>query len=552
MKRNFLFLILTLFIINLSVVAAKESQGISYYKAGFPEVAKPLLLAEYASDSLTRVETCFYLGNIYYGENKPDSAAVYFKKGANGKQVDGLNTIGLAMLKIKKDQKTAEIEIQSVLKLSSYKKNPDFYIAAANAYLVNGLIDDALIYHEKAKNIKSKYAPLAVLAGDIELAKKNVGNACSNYELAILYDEKCKEAYIKYARAYKNVNSTLAIEKLNQLKQKEPEFKLVDKELADIYYMNNDFKSAADLYDSYLKSGNSNAQDLVKYAMTLFFNHDFTKSLQIANDGLAKQPRNPAFNRLAMYNNTDLKQYDEAIKSGERLFTQSDNPDFTYLDYRYYGQALRESKQYDLAIVEYQKALEADSSKVELWKDISDMYTSKNEYKNAISSYNNYLNSLNEEKKTSDVYYELGKLYYNYGNSTDSISKGKADSVAILKKNALIKADSIFAKVISLEPTNYRGYRLRALTNLSIDPESIQGLAKLYYEQALKIVEAKADIRYNPVIIECSKYLGYYYFLKKDYVQSKVYWNKILAIEPANEIANKVIAGIDKAQKGKK
>jgi len=318
MKRNFLFLILTLFIVNLSVLGAKESQGISYYKAGFPQVAKPLLLNEYATDSLTRSETCFYLGNIYFGENKLDSAAVFFKRGANGKQVDGLNTIGLAMLKIKSDQKTAEAEIQSVLKLSSYKKNPDFYIAAANAYLVNGLIDDALIYQEKAKNIKSKYALTAVLAGDIELAKKNVGNACSNYELAILYDENCKEAYIKYARAYRNVNSTLAIEMLNRLKVKEPSFLLVDKELADIYYMNNEFDKAAQLYDSYLKSGNSNSQDLIKYAMTLFFNHDFTKSLQIANDGLSKSPRNPAFNRLAMYNNTDLKKYDDAIKSADR------------------------------------------------------------------------------------------------------------------------------------------------------------------------------------------------------------------------------------------
>jgi len=41
MKRNFLFLILTLFIVNLSVLASKESQGISYYNAGFPLVAKP-------------------------------------------------------------------------------------------------------------------------------------------------------------------------------------------------------------------------------------------------------------------------------------------------------------------------------------------------------------------------------------------------------------------------------------------------------------------------------------------------------------------------------
>jgi len=544
MKRNFLFLILTLFLINLSVTGAKESQGISYYKAGFPQVAKPLLLAEYATDSLTRVETCFYLGSIYFGENKPDSAAVYFKKGANGKQIDGLNTIGLAMLKVKSDPKAAELEIQSVLKLSSYRKNPDYYIAAAHAYLVNGLIDQAIVYQEKAKKIKSKYAPLAVLSGDIELAKKNIGNACSNYELAILYDDKCKEAYIKYARAYKNVNSTLAIEKLNQLKLKEPEFKLVDKELADIYYMNNDFKTAADLYDSYLKSGNSNAQDLVKYAMTLFFNHDFEKSLKIANDGLVKEPRNPAFSRLAMYNNTDLKLYDDAVKSAEKLFTQSDKPDFTYLDYRYYGQALRETKKYDLAIEEFKKAYEADSSKVDLLKDISDMYSLKSDDENTISSYIKYENALPEDKRTSDVIIELGKMYYTLGNK---------DSVDVsVKKNALLKADSVFAVVAKMEPTGYRGNFWRARTNSGLDPETTKGLAKPFYELTATLVESKADPKFNPILLECYRYLGFYFLLKSDYTTSTSYWNKILVLDPTNAVALKGIEGIKRATKSKK
>ena len=542
MKRNFLFLALSILFLNILAVEAKEAQGVDYYKAGFPLVAKPLLLREYTADSLTRSETCFYLGNIYFGENKPDSAAIFFKRGLAGKE-SVLNTIGLAMLKMKSDSKTVDLEIENLLKQRANKKNPDYFIAAAHAYLINGNIDQAVIYQDKAKDIKSKYAPLAVLAGDIELAKKNVGNACSNYELAILYDESCKECYVKYARAYKNVNTTLAIEKLNQLKLKEPTFLLVDKELADIYYMNNDFDKAAEFYGSYLKSGNTNSADLVKYAMTLFFNHEFAKSLQIANDGHLKSPRNPAFNRLAMYNNTDLKQFEDAIKSADLLFNQSDNPDYNYLDYRYYGQALRETKKYDLAIVQYKKAIDMDSSKIELWKDISDMYNDNSDYKNAISNYLTYVNLLPEDKKTADVDYELGRLYYSLGNSVK-------DS-ANVKKSALGSADSLFTKVVTLDPTNYRGYIWRARTNFSLDPETLQGLAKPFYEQTIPIVEAKADVRYNPVIIECCRYLGYYY-LKKDFTQSKIYWNKILVLDPTNDMAIKAIDGIDKSLKGKK
>jgi len=544
MKRNFLFLILTLFVVNLSVFSALEDQGLAYYKAGFPLVAKPLLISEYSTDQSTRQITCFYLGNIYFSENKLDSAEIYFKKGLVDKDDNVLNTIGLAMLKIKANPKDADLEIQTVLKLRSAKKNPDFFIAAANAYLVNGLVDQAVIYQDKAKDIKTKYAPLAILMGDIELAKKNVGNACSNYELAILYDANCKEAYVKYARAYRNVNSTLAIDMLNRLKVKEPTFLLVDKELADIYYMNNEFDKAAALYDSYLKSGNTNAQDLIKYAMTLFFNHDFPKSLQIANDGLKKEPRNPAFNRLAMYNNTDLKQYDDAIKSADRLFNQSDKPDFTYLDYRYYGQALSQTKQYDLAIVQYQKAIDADSSHVELWKDVSDMYNEKGDLDNAISSYLKYENSLAADKKTADDVIALGKLYYTLG-SKDSIN-------ADVKKNALVKADSIFALVAKMEATNYRGNFWRARANSLLDPETSKGLAKPFYEQTATLIESKADPKYNAILLECYRYLGFYYLLKMEYTTSNSYWNKILVVEPNNATALKGIEGIKRAQKSKK
>ncbi len=42
------------------------------------------------------------------------------------------------------------------------------------------------------------------------------------YEEAIYFDPKCTEAYLKYADIYKSANASLAIEKLNQLKDLEP------------------------------------------------------------------------------------------------------------------------------------------------------------------------------------------------------------------------------------------------------------------------------------------------------------------------------------------
>jgi tetratricopeptide (TPR) repeat protein len=172
------------------------------------------------------------------------------------------------------------------------------------------------------------------------------------------------------------------------------------------------------------------------------------------------------------------------------------------------------------------------------------MYGEKPDYINAISSYQTYMKHLPQEKITSEVIYNLARMYYSSG--TDQSTK------ADLKKGILQKADSLFAQVATLEPTNYRGNVWRARTNVELDPELTLGLSKPYYELTLTLVESKADVKYNPVIIECSRYLGYYYFLKKDYAESKIYWNKILVIDPKNDTALKAIDGIDKSLKGKK
>ena len=74
-------------------------------------------------------------------------------------------------------------------------------------------------YFEKAKKADKKDPRISLLEGDIALAKKDVGTACQLYEQAIYFDPNCYEAYLKYARAYKSASPTMAIDKLNQLKQ---------------------------------------------------------------------------------------------------------------------------------------------------------------------------------------------------------------------------------------------------------------------------------------------------------------------------------------------
>mgnify|MGYP002226245591 CR=1 FL=1 len=123
-----------------------------------------------------------------------------------------------------------------------------------------------------------------------------------------------KDAYLKYAQAYKSASPSQAIEKLNQLKAIAPDCLEADKELAEVYYATNRFGKAADTYAKFIDTPVATEDDILKYAFALFLNHDFEKSLAVAQKGLQKNARHAAFNRLVMYNNVDLKRYDEAEK----------------------------------------------------------------------------------------------------------------------------------------------------------------------------------------------------------------------------------------------
>jgi tetratricopeptide (TPR) repeat protein len=536
-------LIFSLFFVSLLFTSTTKGQGILYFKAGFLDDAKPLLISEIKSDPANNAEEYFYLGNIYFNQNKPDSAEICFKNGLAADPTYSQNQVGLIMLRMKNDPQGTDLELKNLLKLKQNKKNVDLYIAISYAYLYNNMEEKALYYQSKARGINSKYAGVYVLLGDI-LAPKNRGEACSNYELANLYDPNNKEAYIKYARAYKSVNPKLSIDKLKQLKEKDPSFALVDRELGDIYYSINDFENAAHYYESYIQSGISNVQDLTKYSMTLFMNHEFQKSLEVATMGLQKDPLNPAFNRLIMYNNVELKQNEAALSAADVLFNKSRNPEFNYLDFIYYGQALRDTKQTALAIEQYKKALQYDSTKVDLWKDISDMYNEIGDYANAIDAYVKFMNSLSDKDRNADIIIALGKLYYSYGNDPKTAPD--------VKKSALLKADSIFAKIAELEPDGYRGNFWRARANSALDPETTLGLAKPFYESTAALIESKNDPRFNSVLIECYSYLGYYTLVQKDYEKSLQYWDKILKIDPNNATAKKAIEGIKPQKKNEK
>ncbi|MDO4164836.1 MAG: tetratricopeptide repeat protein [Bacteroides sp.] len=439
---------------------------------------------------------------------------------------------------IKTNPEQASSEADELLK-GKNKKNAELVSAVAFAYLEAGKLTEAEKYLALAQKADRKNPKVSILEGDIALQKNDVGKACQLYEQAIYFDQNCREAYLKYAKAYKSASPSLAIEKLQQLKSVAPDCVEADKELAEVYYANNRFSDAVQAYARFIDTPAATENDMLKYGFALFLNHNFEKSLEVVQKGLQKNGRHAALNRLAMYNYTDLKRYAEAEQAANAFFHDTDNADFSALDYQYYGALLVGLKKYDLAITEFGKALKEDETRTDLWREISDAHEHNNDYAGAISAYQKYYESLEQDKKTPETLFRLGRLYYGQGTSSDTLKVSKDERLL-----ALQSADSVFAAISAEAPGSYLGDLWRARTNSAMDPETTEGLAKPYYEKVAEILLAKNEPRYNSSLIECYSYLGYYYLLKSDYPTSKDYWNRILAIDPENATAKKALDGI--------
>ena len=434
--------------------------------------------------------------------------------------------------------KPADLDKQMKPFYKENKKNAENLVAFGRAFFEAKDTANAKVYADHAlKASKNKCAPAFILLGDIEALSDNGGGAAAQYEQAIYVDPKNPDAYYKYANVYRKISPSGAVAKLNDLRQQRPDI-AVDALAGRIYYMSNEFDKALAAYDKADKN-KMEERDLSDYAMAAFFKAQNQKSLDIAKFGLTRKPRHAAFNRLAFFNSTELKKYDDALMYADRLFNQSDSAKFSYYDYTYYGNALSGAKQPDKAIEMYKKALEQEdmdnkAKRAGVIKQLSDAYLEKEDYENAIKYYNEYLSNM--EKPSANDMAALAGLYMQQAASTPA---GDAQTALFQK------ADQTYAQLgEKFDGAGEYATFMRARVNGQMDPDQSKGLAKPFYEKLVELIGPKTDLDATEKarLKESYHYLISYYFIQKDDKNTaKQFAAKMLEIDPANEIATQVM-----------
>ena len=435
-------------------------------------------------------------------------------------------------------QKPADLDKQMKPFYKANKKNAANLVAFGRAFYEAKDTANAKTYANHALvAAKNQYAPAFILLGDIEAYGDNGGQAASQYEQAIYAAPSEPEAYYKYANVYRKISPRGAVSKLEELRSQRPDLP-VDALIGRIYYMSNDFDAALRAYNKADKTKMED-RDLSDYAMTAFFKQKYDIALDVAKFGLSKNPRHAAFNRLAFFNSTELKKWDDALMYADALFNKSDSAKFSYYDYTYYGNALSGAGQHDKAVEMYQKALQQEdmdnkAKRAGVIKQLSDAYKAQEDFPNAIKNYEEYLNTV--EKASANDIAALAQLHLQHANKKTTPEE---------QAECFILADKTYQDLENKfeDATEYATF-MRARVNGYMDPDQKKGLAKPYYEKLDQLIGGKEnkDATDKARLTESYRYLiSYYFVIQDDKENAKQYAQKLLEIDPENEIAKQVM-----------
>ncbi len=449
-------------------MASAQSQGykdgIEYYKAGQFNNAKEILERTLNQSETDKALANYYLGQVALAQGDKAAAKSYFEQGMQIDPENAYNYIGIGALDLLNGQLDAAKD-QFKMAEKYTKKNAEASIAIARAYYNADPVTyakDIQKYIDKArKDSKNADPSIYVLEGDMLADKSDFGAAATKYENAITNDPNNPEGYVKYANAYFNVNKQFAIQKLEELLERQPNSAMAQRELAEKYFKGDYWRKASDLYGKYIQNPNHFPEDKARYAVLLYWGEKYPESLAVADEVLSTNPKkNDKFlmERVRFLDLTKMEKFPEAVASAEAFFKDNAGDNFTTNDYVTYADALSGNGQDSLAVIQYEIAAQRDPENGDLLKNLSSIYDKNKQYAKAADAYGAYL-KLQENPSLNDLYGMSGRYLNAAATSTDSIEAKELAEQGIGYVNQVLEraADKIPAFYQRLANLNIAG-----------------------------------------------------------------------------------------------
>lgn len=486
MKKTFFLSLLLAGGLLASAQTQGYKDGIEYYKAGQYDNARTILERTLNDATTDQSLANYYLGQVALVNGNKAAAKAYFDKGMSLNADNAYNYVGIGALDLLSGQESAANDaFNKALKLA--KKDAEVSVSIARAYYNADAVKYAKEIQknlEKArKDSKSQAPSIYILEGDMLMDKQEYGSAAAKYENAIFNDPSNSEGYVKYANSYFYVNKNYAIQKLEELLQRQPNSAMAQRELAEKYFKADYWKKASDLYGTYIQNPNHFPEDKARYAVLLYWGEKYNESLNVANEILASDPSNFLMQRVRFLNQTALKDYDNAIASAKKFFEQNTGGNFTTNDYTTYAEALTGAGQDSLAIVQYETAVKRDPKNGDLLKNLSTIYSQNKKYAESAEAYDAYL-KLQENPSLNDLFGMSGR-YLNAALNIEDAAQAKD-----LADRGLDYVGQVISRAAEENPLFYQrqGRLFIAANEKKPDAQAIES-----YDNMLRLLDADTE-----------------------------------------------------------
>lgn len=479
-------------------------------------IYKKLIQAQPANGDLY-----FYYGENFFKNENLAMAAEMYQTGADVNPTNPLPYVGIGKVLWYKDkQQEAKSNFYKATTLAD-KKNATVLLKIAETYInaEKKSLPDAFTLLATATKLEPKNPEVYLLTGDAYLEQNDGSKAIENYEKAASLDPKSVIAILRQGQLYNRAkNYTLAIDNYKKASLIDSSFAPAYREKAEIFFRAGQYANAVAQYKRYLQL-NDNCGARGRYAGFLYKAKQYAASIEAANEAKKCDAKNVFLDRYLAYSYFETGDYTNGMAMSKSFFSKASPEKIIAQDYEYRGKLYAKTGSDSLAILDYKKALEMDSTKTELSNDMSNAYMKMKKYSEAITMFKAKVAA---GKAGVNDYYGLGRAYY--------YSKD------------FVNADSCFSKIVTAQPEMGLGYLWKAKANVQQDPENKVWKAKEWYEKYISKIKPEDAEKNKKDLIDAYNYLAAYYAKKNDCANTKIYMEKILALDPANAQAKKVKA----------
>ncbi|WP_343557797.1 tetratricopeptide repeat protein [Sphingobacterium sp.] len=541
----------------------------------------------------------FYLGQIYLVNDRADSAATIFNQGLAADPKATINNVGLGYVDLmKKDKASAESKFAlATAKLG--KKDYEPLLEIGRAY-INAPEPDyakALEYLTQAKEKNKKDVAIPIALGDAYRGLKEGSLAYTSYGDATDIDPNSVQAKVGQAVIVRGAQAfDEAITQLEAIATETPTYAPTYRELAETYnqwsrlpgtsdekYVELN-KKGVEQYKKYLEvAGDNSLEAKIRYADFLVYARQYD-DLKVVSEELAQNPSvDPKIYRYLGYIAFQkAKDYPKALEYLNQMFSKMEKDRVIPLDYMYLGMSeiaanspkpaaagadstataapvltAENTANIQKGIADIKKAIDLDKELLGETAELAFAKYQEQELQTAASLFELVASYTDNKTYLFDANYYAGEAYYQIGAKEDAASKNEEQVVVNqeLRDKAIADLQKAQTFLSVIETTDNKEAQDKYLINalyykafaaLTADNlEQPKGDFVASFQKLIETINQRgAQEKNKNYLIDANTYIGLYYYVKQDLPKAKESFQKVLAIDPANEAVKGYLEGL--------